>query len=330
MIKKHANESVSRQQQSKKMIPSLMKMSVRVLGKYFLAMESLRYIPNEIVQMIFDEYLKTIENLSILNENDLGRLVNLLTDYHGDVFCSSLCYSKSNLLNFLPSTFYFNLIQRVQNHLVQLDFSNVFENFDRQEKNKFLNVIGQMETIEYLRLTHNRFDDDDIRILTARNRIRSQSLCNLRELHLQGNHLTSRSARFLKALTSLETLYVSHLSSYEKTSFINEFDNLSQCTCTTNYFGEEIINIGWISQIPQFQSSSKSNDDQQHFYRKRRRIDHDESISLVKLVRFCNVCRPVDLPLPSTKVSTKKNESNEQTKGFIDRQQLDDLLSSYL
>lgn len=185
MIKKNANESVSRQNQTE-MIPSLMKMSVRVLGKYFLAMESLRYIPNEIVQMIFDEYLKTIENLSILNENDLLRLVNLLTDYHGDVFCSSLCYSKSNLLNFLPSTFYFNLIQRVQNHLVQLDFSNVFENFDQQEKTKFLNVIGQMETIEYLRLTHNRFDDDDIRILTARNRIRSQSLCNLRELHLQG------------------------------------------------------------------------------------------------------------------------------------------------
>lgn len=218
------------------MIPSLMILAVRVLGKYFLVMESLRYLPDEIVQMIFNEYLKHISHLSILNEKDLLRIVNLLTDYHADVFCTSLCYSKSNLLNFLPPAFYLHLLKRLQNHLIQLDFSNGLEKFNPEEKMEFLNLIGQMEQIEYLRLTHNHLDDDDIRILTASNRIRSKPLCNLHHLHLQGkkiegndgkendvglslplfvgNHLTSRSARFLKALTSLDTLYVSHLSSY--------------------------------------------------------------------------------------------------------------------
>ena len=194
MIKKNAtnsNESVSRE----RMIPSLMQMSVRVLGKYFFAMESLRYIPSEIVQMIFDEYLKTIEHLSILSENDLLRLVNLLTDYHAENFCTSLRYSKSNLLNFLPATFYLHLFQRLQHHLVQLDFANGLENFTSEEKMKFLNLIGQMETIENLRLTHNRLDDDDIRILTASHRIRTQSLCHLHTLHLQGQNSMKKTIR---------------------------------------------------------------------------------------------------------------------------------------
>jgi hypothetical protein len=67
-----------------------------------------------------------------------------------------------------------------------LDFSNGLEKIDYDNKRSFLNIIGQMESIEYLRLTYNRLDDDDIRLLTANNRIQSKAFCNLHTLHLQG------------------------------------------------------------------------------------------------------------------------------------------------
>jgi hypothetical protein len=163
------------------MIPSLVELSCRVLGKYFLSIESFRYIPNEFVENIFDEYLKTISSLSIINENELQKLVNCLTDHHADQFCTSFCYYKTNQLNFLSTNFYLQLFKRI--NLIQLDFSNGLE-YDN--KRCLLNIIGQMEEIEYLRLTYNRLDDDDIRLLTANNRIRSKALCNLHTLHLQG------------------------------------------------------------------------------------------------------------------------------------------------
>jgi hypothetical protein len=213
---------------SRIMIPSLVNLASCVLGKYFLLIESLRYIPNEMIENIFDEYLRTRSSLSIISENDLRRIVKILTDYHSDVFCTSFCYYITNNLNFLTTDFYLYLLKCVNLNLIQLDFSNALERFDYEEKGKFLNIIGQMENIEYLRLTYNRLDDEDIRLLTACNRIQGKGLCNLHSLHLQGtminfsvivmrfyilgNHLTSRSARFLKALTSLDTLYVSLLS----------------------------------------------------------------------------------------------------------------------
>jgi hypothetical protein len=168
------------------MIPSLVNLATRILGKYFLSVESFRYIPDEIVENIFDEYLKTISSLSIINENDLIQIVNILTDYHSDIFCTSLCYSITNTLNFLTANFYLHLLKCVHLNIIQLDFSNALEKFDYEEKGKFLNIIGQMENIEYLRLTYNRLDDEDIRLLTASNRIRSKALCNLHTLHLQG------------------------------------------------------------------------------------------------------------------------------------------------
>jgi hypothetical protein len=168
------------------MIPSLVDLACRILGKYFLSIESFRYIPNEFVENIFDEYLKIISSLSIINENDLLRIVNCLTDYHAEQFCTSFCYYKTNQLNFLTINFYLQLFKRVQWNLIQLDFSNGLEMFDYDNRRSLLYIIGQMEEIEYLRLTYNRLDDDDIRLLTANNRIRSKALCNLHTLHLQG------------------------------------------------------------------------------------------------------------------------------------------------
>lgn len=165
-----------------------MHLAGKVLGKFFLAMESLRYIPEEIVEMIFREYLRTISSLSIITEKDLTRIVHLLSDNHADLFCTSFCYSIVNHLNLLTAQFYLHLFERTQTHLSQLDFSNAVDRFTNDEKAQLLNVIGQMESIEYLRLTHNRLDDDDIRLLTASHRITSKSLCHLHSLHLQGKN----------------------------------------------------------------------------------------------------------------------------------------------
>ncbi|CAF5006098.1 unnamed protein product, partial [Rotaria sp. Silwood1] len=242
------------------MIPSLVNLASRILGKYFLSIESCRYVPDEIVEKIFDEYLKTISSLSIINENDLIKIVNILTDYHSDIFCTSFCYSITNNLNFLTANFYLHLLKRIHLNVIQLDFSYALEKFDYEEKRKILNIIGQMENIEYLRLTFNRLDDEDIRLLTASNRIRSKALCNLHSLHLQGNDLTSRSARFLKALTSLDTLYISLIASHEKSALIKEFDNLYECNCSIQNGWEEIINRGWIAKISQLQSSTTTVD----------------------------------------------------------------------
>ena len=168
------------------MLPSLVDLAARVLGKHFLAIESFRHIPEEIVEIILDEYLKTISSFSIINENDLTRIVHLLSDHHSDRFCTSFRYAITNHLNLLSTHFYHRLLERVHDHLVQLDFSNAFEKMAPEERNRFLNLIGQMENLEYLRLTFNRLDDDDIRMLTASNRIKSKALCNLHTLHLYG------------------------------------------------------------------------------------------------------------------------------------------------
>jgi hypothetical protein len=205
-----------------------------------------------------------------------------------------------------------------------LDFSNGLEMFDYDNRRSLLYIIGQMEEIEYLRLTYNRLDDDDIRLLTANNRIRSKALCNLHTLHLQGNNLTSQSARFLKALTSLDTLYVSLFSSNEKSVFIKEFENLRECTCSTQHTWEEIVNRGWIAKISQLQSPTTTADN--HFYRKRRRVDHDDSMLLIKLVRFCSTCHPI----VSSKSMKQKKEIISNPKGFIDSSQANDLLACYL
>ena len=165
------------------MIPSLVNLASSILGKHFLSIESLRYIPSEMVEYIFDEYLKTI---TIINENDVRKIVKILTDYHSDIFCTSFCYYITNNLNFLKPDFYVYLLNCVHLNIIQLDFSNALERFDYEEKGKLLNLIGQMENIEYLRLTYNRLEDDDIRLLTANNRIQNKGLCNLHSLHLQG------------------------------------------------------------------------------------------------------------------------------------------------
>ncbi|CAF0993253.1 unnamed protein product [Rotaria sp. Silwood1] len=306
------------------MIPSLVNLASRTLGKYFLSIESCRYVPDEIVEKIFDEYLKTISSLSIINENDLIKIVNILTDYHSDIFCTSFCYSITNNLNFLTANFYLHLLKRIHLNVIQLDFSYALEKFDYEEKRKILNIIGQMENIEYLRLTFSRLDDEDIRLLTASNRIRSKALCNLHSLHLQGNDLTSRSARFLKALTSLDTLYISLIASHEKSALIKEFDNLYECNCSIQNGWEEIINRGWIAKISQLQSSTTTVDN--NFYRKRRRVDNDDSIQLIKLVRFCSTCHQS----PSAKSTKKQEKIVSNPTGFIDSKQANDLLSCYL
>ncbi|CAF3067230.1 unnamed protein product [Rotaria socialis] len=306
------------------MIPSLVHLASRVLGKYFLSIESCRYLPDEIVEKLFDEYLKTISSLSIINENDLIKIINILTDHHSDVFCTSFCYSITNNLNFLTANCHVHLLTRIHLNLAQLDFSYALEKFVYEEKRKILNIIGQMENIEYLRLTYNRLDDEDIRLLTASNRIRSKALCNLHSLHLQGNNLTSRSGRFLKTLASLDNLYISLVSSSEKSAFVKEFDNLCECICSKQNGWEEIINRGWISKIPQLQPSATAADN--NFYRKRRRVDNDDSIQLVKLVRSCSTCFR-----NSTSKSTKKQEKIiSNPTGFMDSAQANDLLSCYL
>ncbi|CAF0757425.1 unnamed protein product [Rotaria sordida] len=306
------------------MIPSLVNLASRILGKYFLSIESCRYLPNEIVEKIFDEYLKTISSLSIINENDLIKIINILTDYHSDIFCTSFCYSITNNLNFLTANFYLHLLKRINLNVIQLDFSYALEKFDHEEKRKILNIIGQMENIEYLRLTFNQLDDEDIRLLTASNRIRSKALCNLHSLHLQGNNLTSQSGCFLKALTSLDTLYISLVASHEKSIFIKEFDNLHECNCSIQNSWEEIINRGWIAKISQLQSSTTTVDN--NFYRKRRRVDNDDSIQLIKLVRFCSTCHQSS----SSKAIKKKEKVVSNPIGFIDSTQANDLLSCYL
>ncbi|CAF3688686.1 unnamed protein product [Rotaria sordida] len=325
------------------MIPSLVNLASRILGKYFLSIESCRYLPNEIVEKIFDEYLKTISSLSIINENDLIKIINILTDYHSDIFCTSFCYSITNNLNFLTANFYLHLLKRINLNVIQLDFSYALEKFDHEEKRKILNIIGQMENIEYLRLTFNQLDDEDIRLLTASNRIRSKALCNLHSLHLQGNNLTSQSGCFLKALTSLDTLYISLVASHEKSIFIKEFDNLHECNCSIQNSWEEIINRGWIAKISQLQSSTTTVDNNfcinifeqfsyknyLHLYlldRKRRRVDNDDSIQLIKLVRFCSTCHQSS----SSKAIKKKEKVVSNPIGFIDSTQANDLLSCYL
>ena len=168
------------------MFPSLMELAARVLGKHFLIIETFHYIPDEIVQFIFNQFMRTLTNISIINEKDLTKIVNLLTEYQPDLFCTAFSYSINNHLNLVTNQFYLHLLTRLQNSLLQLDFSYALQRFNNEEKMTLLNIIGQMENIEYLRLTHNHFDDDDIRILTASKRIRSKALANLHSLHLQG------------------------------------------------------------------------------------------------------------------------------------------------
>jgi len=60
--------------------------------------------------------------------------------------------------------------------------------------------------------------------------------------------------------------------------------------------------------------------------RKRRRVDNDDSIPLIKLVRFCSTC----LQIPSSKEIKKKEEIISNPIGFIDSTQANDLLSCYL
>ncbi|CAF1291347.1 unnamed protein product [Adineta steineri] len=306
------------------MIPSLVNLAAHVLGKHFLSIESLRYIPDELVEIIFDGYLKTLSSVSVINENDLIRIVQILTNYHADLFCTSFCYSITNHLNLLTTNFYFHLFQRIHSNIIELDFSNAFEKYTHEEKGKFLNIIGQMENIEYLRLTHNQLDDEDIRLLTANNRIQSTALCNLHHLHLQGNNLTHRSARFLKALTALDTLYISLFSVHKKSLFIKEFENLYECTCSIQHNGEGIINRGWIAKISQLQASTTINDNS--FYRKRRRVDNDITVPIIKLVRYCSTCQPI----LSSKSIKKQEKTNSNPIGYIDSTQANDLLSCYL
>lgn len=133
--------------------------------------------------------------------------------------------------------------------------------------------------------------------------------------------------------------------------FIKEFDNLNECTCSTQTSCEEIINRGWIAKIPQLQSSNSDSTDNHfctnNFYekkankltksfnfsfynyltdRKRRRIDHDESIIIIKLLRLCAICHLVPLEKPTK----KNNETISNPKGFIDSSQAHDLLSCYM
>lgn len=168
------------------MIPSLVNLAARVLGKHFLSIESFRYLPDEFIEQIFDEHLKTISSLSIINENDFMKIINLLTDYHSDIFCTSFCYTIANHLNLLSVNFYCHLLKRIHLNVSQLDFSHAMDKYDYEDKGKLLNIIGQMENIEYLRLTFNQLNDDDVRLLTASHRIRSKALCHLHILHLQG------------------------------------------------------------------------------------------------------------------------------------------------
>lgn len=60
--------------------------------------------------------------------------------------------------------------------------------------------------------------------------------------------------------------------------------------------------------------------------RKRRRVDNDDGIILIKLVRFCPSCHLV----LSSKSKEKKEEIISNPIGFIDSIQANDLLSCYL
>jgi hypothetical protein len=60
--------------------------------------------------------------------------------------------------------------------------------------------------------------------------------------------------------------------------------------------------------------------------RKRRRVDNDDSVSLLKLVRFCSTCHQS----LSSKQTKKKQEIIPNPTGFIDPTQATDLLSCYL
>jgi len=60
--------------------------------------------------------------------------------------------------------------------------------------------------------------------------------------------------------------------------------------------------------------------------RKRRRIDNDDSIPLIKLVRLCSTCPQI----PPSKQTKKKEEIISNPIGFIDSTQANDLLSCYL
>lgn len=175
-----------------------------------------------------------------------------------------------------------------------------------------------------------------------------------------GNHLTSRSARFLKALASLETLYVSHLSGRvrvfaRQNQYLTRIFHLNRrnrvlsknSTISTNVLVPRPAMCGQRSPtsdgLPKFLNFNRPrippliiifvrpHDSHSHrasrcLDRKRRRIDHDESMPLLKLVRICTSCRPI----PSSKVTAKKGETIDQSKVFIDPRQATDLLSCYL
>lgn len=124
---------------------------------------------------------------------------------------------------------------------------------------------------------------------------------------------------------------------------MKELENLRECTCSTQHVWEEIINRGWIAKIPHLQATTIADDN--HFCtnsfdisstkiffsshridRKRRRMDHEDSNALIKLVRFCPNCHST-APLKAIK---QPERVLSQPKGFIDSTQANDLLSCYL
>ena len=128
----------------------------------------------------------------------------------------------------------------------------------------------------------------------------------------------------------------------EKSSFVKELENLRECTCSTQHAWEEIINRGWIAKIPRLQATTVADDNHfctntSDFYsrktsfsshridRKRRRMDHEDSNALIKLVRFCPSCHPT-APMKAV----KQAKILSQPKEFIDSTQANDLLSCYL
>ena len=60
--------------------------------------------------------------------------------------------------------------------------------------------------------------------------------------------------------------------------------------------------------------------------RKRRRVENDDDIPLIKLVRYCTTC----LQNPPTKLTKNKEKVSSNQTGFIDTSQANDLLSCYL
>lgn len=201
---------------------TLLDLSSQVLGKYFLSIESLRFIPAELVEKIFDEFCRTISSSDLMNETDLSKIVTILTDEHSDLFCTSFCYYRTNSLNLLSNQFYLHLLQRMESQLIQLDFSNVLSQWSYEDKKQLLNLIGQMESLEYLKLTYNQLDDDDIRFLTANHRIRTKALCNLQQLHLQGKRE--------KGIQSKTYATFSRQSSHVSSSSVSEGANIFRDT----------------------------------------------------------------------------------------------------